>query len=297
VVTSGLIDLSREISSSESVAHSAVTEAIANLPATPKNHPGFVVDPWDQPPQTPVQAEYSDFESQLRTRSGSADTNDESSQQYKQRQNENHQGGASSGTIMGALGGALSGLLSRNKYAASPGRFYSPRSGYRAAGSIEDNRDSNNILPATLRAQMDLTTDRTPGSAGYHRVGNVEATVSAAIDDQRQHRQEELHSYHRVVSAPPGRIGVTFVEIRGHAVVSDVAMDSPLADWVYPSDILIAVDEIPVSGMRVRDIVNILSSRKNRQRGMRVISSHDMNEFTTMSQVGGPLNEENIEED
>ena len=72
-------------------------------------------------------------------------------------------------------------------------------------------------------------------------------------------------------------------------MVSDVASDSPLAGFVFPSDILIAVDEIPVSGMRVRDIVTILSNRKDRQRAMRVISSHAMNEFTMMNQVGGGL--------
>jgi hypothetical protein len=86
--------------------------------------------------------------------------------------------------------------------------------------------------------------------------------------------------YHRVVSAPPGRIGVTFVEFRGHAMVSDVAPDSPLSSWVYPSDILIAIDEIPVSGMRVRDIVKVLTNRRDSQRALRVISSHAMNEFT-----------------
>ena len=93
----------------------------------------------------------------------------------------------------------------------------------------------------------------------------------AELDDQ---------PYHRVVSAPPGRIGMTFVELRGHAVVSDVAPDSPLSSWVFPSDILIAVDEVPVSGMRVRDIIKVLTNRKDRQRALRVISSHAMNEFT-----------------
>ena len=296
------------LSATESVAHSAVTETIGNLPSAPQTQPGVISinDPWAQPPQTPTQTtrrspqqrsptEYSSFSSQLRSRSGSADTFDESS---RQRQYEPQQGGTSSGTIMGALGGALSGLLSRNKYAgASPGRLHKPQNPYRATGSTEDSRDSSNMLPASLRAQMDLTSSPTPGSTGYHRVGNLETTVSAAIDEQHQHHQEELQPYHRVVSAPPGRIGVTFVEFRGHAMVSDVAMDSPLAGWVFPSDILIAVDEIPVSGMRVRDIVNILSTRKDRQRAMRVISSHAMNEFTMMSQVGGPLNEENGEEE
>jgi hypothetical protein len=285
------------ISSAESVAHSTVTETIANLPATPQIQPGVISDPWDEPPQTPLQSEYLEFSSQLRSPSGSADTFDESSQHYRQRQSEHNQGGASNGTIMGALGGALSGLLSRNKYAVSPGRFHPSQTRYRPTGFAEDSRDTSNMLPASLRAQMDLTSSPTPGSTRYHRVGPLEATVSAAIDDQRQHHQEEPQPYHRVVSAPPGRIGVTFVEFRGHAMVSDVAMDSPLGGWVFPSDILIAVDEIPVSGMRVRDIVTILSDRKNRQRAMRVISSHAMNEFTMMSQVSGPLNEENGEDE
>ena len=83
-----------------------------------------------------------------------------------------------------------------------------------------------------------------------------------------------------MVSAPPGRIGVTFVDFRGHAVVSDVAADSPLSGWVHSADILIAIDEIPVSGMRVRDIINVLTTRRDRQRALRVISSHAMNEFT-----------------
>lgn len=86
--------------------------------------------------------------------------------------------------------------------------------------------------------------------------------------------------YHRVVSAPPGRIGVTFVQYRGHAMVSDVAPESPLSGWVFPGDILIAIDEVPVSGMRVRDIVKLLTARKERQRALRVISSHAMAEFT-----------------
>ena len=278
-----------KISSAESVAHSAVTEAITNHSSTKQS------DPWDQPPQTPRQAEYSEFSSRLRSRSGSAGSFDEGSQHYGQQQSEQNQGAASGGTIMGALGGALSGLLSRNKYVVSPGRSHASQTRFLATGSAEDSRNSPNMLTAGLRAQMDLTSSPTPGSNVYHRVGQLEANLPAAIDSQRQHYQEE--PYHRVVSAPPGRIGLTFVEFRGHAMVSDIATDSPLAGWVFPSDILIAVDEIPVSGMRVRDIVTILSDRKNRQRAMRVMSSHDMNEFTMMSQVGGPSNEENGEDE
>jgi C-terminal processing protease CtpA/Prc len=86
--------------------------------------------------------------------------------------------------------------------------------------------------------------------------------------------------YHRVVSAPAGRIGVTFVEYRGHCMVSDVAIDSPLLHWVYPSDVLIAIDEVPVSGMRVRDIIKVLKDRSEKPRALRVVSSHSMSTLT-----------------
>ena len=62
-------------------------------------------------------------------------------------------------------------------------------------------------------------------------------------------------------------------------MVSDVAPDSPLSGFVHPSDILVAIDEVTVSGMRVRDIVKLLTARKDQQRGLRVVSSHAMNEF------------------
>jgi len=63
-------------------------------------------------------------------------------------------------------------------------------------------------------------------------------------------------------------------------MLSDVHDDSPLAGWIFPSDILIAIDELPVSGMRVRDIIKVLKDRNGRQRALRVISSHDMSELT-----------------
>ena len=91
---------------------------------------------------------------------------------------------------------------------------------------------------------------------------------------------EEDQPFHRVVMAPAGRIGVTFVEYRGHCMVSDVYADSPLMGWIFPSDVLIAIDELPVSGMRVREIIKVLKDRTERQRALRVISSHAMNEFT-----------------
>jgi hypothetical protein len=109
----------------------------------------------------------------------------------------------------------------------------------------------------------------------------TEPTFPRQFPPHSPYREEgDEQPYHRVVSAPPGRIGVTFVQYRGHAMVSDVAPESPLSGWVFPGDILIAIDEVPVSGMRVRDIVKLLTARKERQRALRVISSHAMAEFT-----------------
>ena len=64
-------------------------------------------------------------------------------------------------------------------------------------------------------------------------------------------------------------------------MVSDVVPESPLNGWVFPSDIVIAVDEVPVSGLRVREIVELLKIRKDRQRALRVISSHAMQQSTS----------------
>ena len=156
-------------------------------------------------------------------------------------------------TFMGALGGAIGGLLSRGKYTAvqSPSRFHT-------------NASPPGFPPPGIRATLEA------------------ANSNAAANGPSGNRMAELDNqpYHRVVSAPPGRIGITFVEYRGHAMVADMAPDSPLSSWVFPSDILIAVDEVPVSGMRVRDIIKVLTNRKDRQRALRVISSHAMNEFT-----------------
>jgi hypothetical protein len=259
-------------SSAESVANSAVTETISNLPPpqTPRRTP-------PRSPQ-PSPMGYSSFSSQLRTRTFSGEGIDDHRQQQAQ------------GSIMGTLGGALSGLLSRSKYAASPGRLSSgTQQRYR---SFNDNESTN--MHASLRAQLDLTSSPVPAHSTYNRSIGLAGNEMPTSSNDVNLSAEEQQPYHRVVSAPPGRIGVTFVEFRGHAMVSDVAMDSPLSGWVFPSDVLIAVDEIPVSGMRVRDIVKILSNRKDRQRAMRVISSHAMNELT-MSQ--GLLNEEDEEEE
>lgn len=44
---------------------------------------------------------------------------------------------------------------------------------------------------------------------------------------------EKNNPYHRVVSAPPGKIGLRFVEHRGNCMVVGVADSSPLSGWVH----------------------------------------------------------------
>jgi hypothetical protein len=159
---------------------------------------------------------------------------------------------------MSTLGGALGGLLTRRK--STPG--------------------------STLYSTQPFP--RGPGDSIAE--GAVVTTIPEEGSNNLQHAEddnddEEGQPYHRLVSAPAGRIGVTFVDFRGHAMVSDVATDSPLGGWIFPSDILIAIDELPVSGMRIRDIIKILKDRHNRQRALRVISSHTMNDAMLASNL------------
>ncbi|EEC46341.1 predicted protein [Phaeodactylum tricornutum CCAP 1055/1] len=160
--------------------------------------------------------------------------------------------------LMSTLGGALGGLLTRRK--STPG--------------------------STLYSTQPFP--RGPGDSIAE--GAVVTTIPEEGSNNLQHAEddnddEEGQPYHRLVSAPAGRIGVTFVDFRGHAMVSDVATDSPLGGWIFPSDILIAIDELPVSGMRIRDIIKILKDRHSRQRALRVISSHTMNDAMLASNL------------
>jgi hypothetical protein len=117
-------------------------------------------------------------------------------------------------SIMSALGGALGGLLSRRKSTAE--RYYD-------TGIPENSSyDMGSAAGAAGPGPMDF---HSPGRGAEH----------VHVDDE---------PYHRLVSAPPGRIGIQFVEYRGHAMVSDVSQDSPLLGWIFPSDILIGMPAI-----------------------------------------------------
>lgn len=152
--------------------------------------------------------------------------------------------------IMGTLGGALGYLSSLRKGTPGTPRTYAT--------------DTPN-----MRAILEQSPNR-PSEDGM----NFPVNQLSDSDDVT------MHPFHRVLSAPAGRLCITFVEYRGHAVVSDVAPDSPLAGFIFPSDVLIAIDEQAVSGMRIREIIKLLKDRSHKQRALRVISSHDMAELT-----------------
>lgn len=156
------------------------------------------------------------------------------------------------------------------------------------------------LVAGALNAMGGLLTRRKPvnlndanGSSDFNTITSPSHLIDPHAKDTLKagtfttsNSTEDNEPYHRVVSAPPGRIGITFVQYRGHAMVSDVYQDSPLMGWIFPSDIVIAIDEIPVSGMRVPEIVKLLTIRKDRQRALRVISSHAMTDLIVTEKSG-----------
>jgi len=144
-----------------------------------------------------------------------------------------------SSSIMGSISGAFGGLLSRRK-GPQPSDLYHP-----------------------------LSSEKSPNT------NSSSWSPSALFTPQSNHSQEEIRQddiYHRVVSAPPGKIGLTFVEYEGNTMVSNVSDSSPLSGWVFPSDVLVAIDDTPVRDLRTRDIVQLLTDKKDQQRNLRMYS-------------------------
>lgn len=144
--------------------------------------------------------------------------------------------------LMGSISGAFGGLLSRRKAPQSLSDLYHPLSADKSL-----NANSSSWSPSTLFTPQ---TSRTRS--------------------QEELRHDDI--YHRVVSAPPGKIGLTFVEYEGNTMVSSVSDSSPLSGWVFPSDVLVAIDDTPVRDLRTRDIVQLLTEKKDQQRNLRMYS-------------------------
>lgn len=197
--------------------------------------------------------------------------------------------------LFSSFGGALGGLLlPRNRKVATTSTTTTTMD--RNSGGSNNNNSELSYLtvpPSSRRSIMNGTNMPTIMESPKTTISDAQQSddvvrfVELDYDTNELHNVEgtnatdPLSSYHRVVSAPSGRIGVTFVEFRGHCMVSDVNHDSPLIGWIFPSDVLIAIDHIPVSGLPIRDIIKLLKERdQNTQRALRVISSHAMNELT-----------------
>jgi hypothetical protein len=203
--------------------------------------------------------------------------------------------------LISTLGGALGGLLlSRGRTVAGGTAPPSPTRPVTQASSsdhaslrlppslhhrpmmmaaIMGNRNMPTILESPTTTMMQITTGNNNNNSNSNSNNGTNEKVVDFVEVDGDNDDVD-QPYHRVVSAPPGRIGVTFVEYRGHCMVSDVYPDSPLIGWIFPSDVLIAIDDLPVSGMRIRDIIKVLKDRSNVQRALRVVSSHAMNELT-----------------
>jgi hypothetical protein len=187
---------------------------------------------------------------------------------------------ASQPGLMGTWGGALGGLLlPRNRKVAVTAT---------STSSLDSHQEPSYLtIPlSSRRSAVNGTAMPTivesPSTIPSDILQKDDVVRFVEMDHEYDHPSCNTDQpYHRVVSAPSGRIGVTFVDYRGHCMVSDVYHDSPLIGWMFPSDVLIAIDDTPVSGLPIRDIIKLLKDRShNSQRALRVISSHAMNELT-----------------
>jgi hypothetical protein len=159
--------------------------------------------------------------------------------------------------------------------------------------SVDDESDNRSrqgqsSIMGSISGAFGLLSRRkqSPAEKGFHGVSNYSmgpdhnpSSLQTPVRKLTSNNDDE-HPYHRVVSAPPGKIGISFVEYRGHAMVSNVSEDSPLVGWVFPSDVLVAIDDVPVSGLPTREIVKLLTSKVQQQRNLRMVSAVAMNEVT-----------------
>ena len=142
-------------------------------------------------------------------------------------------------SIIGSISGAFGGLISRRKGPHPPDLYHTR------------NSDENHSTNVSFWSP------------------------SAFFTPQPTYKRDELRHddiHHRVVSVGPGKIGLTFVEYEGNTMVSNVSDSSPLSGWVFPSDVLVAIDDTPVRGLRTRDVVQILTEKKDQQRNLRIYS-------------------------
>jgi len=165
--------------------------------------------------------------------------------------------------------------------------------------SDHEHQNTLSVRPHRLEIMNHPLHDISSSSSSYLEDADIQSTIthtisnlsnswnlSSFLDDETAVNSYDNHtaisstihpqSYHRVIMAPPGKIGITFVDFCGQAMVSHVSYDSPLSGWIFLHDILIAIDECTVSDMQVKDIVQILLNRKDKQRALVIMSNQAM---------------------
>lgn len=73
-------------------------------------------------------------------------------------------------------------------------------------------------------------------------------------------------------TVPAGAIGVTFEERNGQCFVASIADDSILAGKIFINDILIAIDDVPITSLPVTSAMDLLRSRANAPRVLALLS-------------------------
>ena len=137
--------------------------------------------------------------------------------------------------------------------------------------------DSPLIAMHDTSTTMHWTGARMPSSLDDAHSEDTHSTVTETISNTSPPwNLYDNTSYHRIIMAPPGKIGITFVDLEGVAMVSHISNESPLYGWIFLEDILVAIDECNVNDMQVKDIVQLLLDRKDKQRALCVMSAHAM---------------------
>ena len=151
-----------------------------------------------------------------------------------------------------------------------------------SSGDDEEDVDSENEVTADSKQKPSSIMGSISGAFGgmlSRRKPNEIMPQSPMPQTPKRDTIAQGEGFHRVVSAPPGKIGISFVEYQGMPLISVVSKDSPLSGWVFVNDVLIAIDNVPVSGLRTRDIAKLLTDKKDQQRSLRVVSAVALKEL------------------
>jgi len=149
-----------------------------------------------------------------------------------------------------------------------------------SSGDDEEDESADDVTADSKQNPSSIMTSISGAFGGMlSRRKPNEIMPQSPMPKTRMQATQPSEEYHRVVSAPPGKINISFVEYREHTLISHVSKNSPLSGWVFVNDVLIAIDDVPVSGLRTRDIAKLLTDRVDQQRNLRVVSAVALKEL------------------